>query len=328
ATRLGKHINELRRKAQDKLLANRAKSLVKKWRQLLVVQVSVPAAAPALSNGLKGRVHLSPVIRPLSNNGSRVTSPVAFQSLPSSASTTRNGSPLLDPVPKTNPANKRLRKAEDDFHYSSEENNSKRARSNGRTSSSKPEDSASSLLQRQMLSVKKASGRGVLTTQDLVQQLALRSQSPSSSSLPNNNNNNTTISSSNPPPPPDHPQEEDRKETNSQLMSRFFDSQSLSNNDDAVDDLLKQLPPINRDEILAEMEREFGGGRMRAAAAPPILPTHSSHDTLLNRLHSEQIESFSGNFDAGGNFHEWHEVVGKTSKEGDLLYVLPYCIID
>eukprot|EP00096_Caligus_rogercresseyi_P012618 TRINITY_DN5344_c0_g2_i1.p1 TRINITY_DN5344_c0_g2~~TRINITY_DN5344_c0_g2_i1.p1 ORF type:complete len:203 (-),score=97.71 TRINITY_DN5344_c0_g2_i1:611-1219(-) len=202
-----------------------------------------------------------------------------------------------------------------------------------------------------MLSVKKASGRGVLTTQDLVQQLALRSQSPSSSSLPNNNNNNTTISSSNPPPPPDHPQEEDRKETNSQLMSRFFDSQkpleqrvpspaAPAGESDAVDDLLKQLPPINRDEILAEMEREFGGGggggddcidqredescSSPLPSSPPTLP----HDTLLNRLHSEQIESFSGNFDAGGNFHEWHEVVGKTSKEGDLLYVLPYCIID
>jgi len=35
ATRLGKHINELRRKSQDRLLASRAKSLVKKWRSLL-----------------------------------------------------------------------------------------------------------------------------------------------------------------------------------------------------------------------------------------------------------------------------------------------------
>merc|ERR550534_2351671 len=34
-TRLGKHINDLRRKTSDKLLANRAKSLVKKWRALL-----------------------------------------------------------------------------------------------------------------------------------------------------------------------------------------------------------------------------------------------------------------------------------------------------
>jgi len=36
ATRLGKHVNELRRKAQDRHLATRAKSLVKKWRELLL----------------------------------------------------------------------------------------------------------------------------------------------------------------------------------------------------------------------------------------------------------------------------------------------------
>jgi hypothetical protein len=35
ATRLGKHINEVRRKSNDRLLADRAKSLVKKWRSLL-----------------------------------------------------------------------------------------------------------------------------------------------------------------------------------------------------------------------------------------------------------------------------------------------------
>jgi len=38
ATRLGKHVNELRRKAQDRHLAVRAKSLVKKWRELLIPQ--------------------------------------------------------------------------------------------------------------------------------------------------------------------------------------------------------------------------------------------------------------------------------------------------
>jgi hypothetical protein len=35
ATRLGKHINEVRRKSKDRLIADRAKSLVKKWRSLL-----------------------------------------------------------------------------------------------------------------------------------------------------------------------------------------------------------------------------------------------------------------------------------------------------
>ena len=40
-------MNELRRKAQDRYLASRAKNLVKKWRQLLVTPAA--AAGPAAS---------------------------------------------------------------------------------------------------------------------------------------------------------------------------------------------------------------------------------------------------------------------------------------
>ena len=46
ATRLGKHINELRRKASDKQLASRAKSLVKKWRELLMPTSGSGTATP------------------------------------------------------------------------------------------------------------------------------------------------------------------------------------------------------------------------------------------------------------------------------------------
>ncbi len=48
-TRLGKHINELRRKAQDRSLATRAKNLVKKWRKLLVNSEAAPAAPAVLA---------------------------------------------------------------------------------------------------------------------------------------------------------------------------------------------------------------------------------------------------------------------------------------
>jgi len=47
-SRLGKHINELRRKAVDNNLASRAKNLVKKWRRLLVTPA--PAANNAANN--------------------------------------------------------------------------------------------------------------------------------------------------------------------------------------------------------------------------------------------------------------------------------------
>ena len=43
---MGKHINELRRKASDKQLASRAKSLVKKWRELLMPTSGSGTATP------------------------------------------------------------------------------------------------------------------------------------------------------------------------------------------------------------------------------------------------------------------------------------------
>ncbi|XP_013148750.1 PREDICTED: mediator of RNA polymerase II transcription subunit 26-like [Papilio polytes] len=42
-TRLGKHVNELRRKTTDQTLARRAKVLVKRWRDLVIPTVASPA---------------------------------------------------------------------------------------------------------------------------------------------------------------------------------------------------------------------------------------------------------------------------------------------
>ncbi|XP_040564222.1 uncharacterized protein [Lepeophtheirus salmonis] len=471
ATRLGKHINELRRKAQDKLLANRAKSLVKKWRQLLVVpnsttetpppggggagslivqnHTTATTEKPTLNGGsynpsfssVKNR-HLSPAIRPLSN-GVRNTSPGIINnnhSLPSSASTSpglsrpttpttattrlnnSNGRPVspvvIDSVSKTNPANKRLRKdcspnlvvppgkrvranGDQDFLLDTDTKDSfvSVADSDNAAKQSVPDSNKNSFLspeddnnesnssfskqqlqrktrmpkklaeqkpdtlQRQMQSVRKASGK-VLTTQDLVQQLALRSQSPVlvSNNLNENNHHHHALHNDNNTELPSSQQE-----TNSQLMSRFFDSQDRlsppvsssatspdpidstsstrcssaaalhppSNNEekgDAVDAILSQLPPINREEILAEIQREIAKeeDEEEIDGLIPIKkePKAEITDELVEKLHTDQVESLTGNFDAEGAFHEWHEVVGKTSKEGDLLYILPYCIID
>ena len=101
-SRLGKHINELRRKASDRHLANRAKSLVKKWRQLLVVSASPAISAGSTENHvLNGNGNGQTPSKP----SSRLTSPMSetpikcnvglspglrhggLSSLPSSAST-------------------------------------------------------------------------------------------------------------------------------------------------------------------------------------------------------------------------------------------------
>ena len=110
-SRLGKHINELRRKASDRHLANRAKSLVKKWRQLLVVSASPAISAGSTENHvLNGTGNGQTPSKP----SSRLTSPMSetpvkcnvglspglrhggLSSLPSSASTSP-GLPMSRP---------------------------------------------------------------------------------------------------------------------------------------------------------------------------------------------------------------------------------------
>ena len=51
-------------------------------------------------------------------------------------------------------------------------------------------------------------------------------------------------------------------------------------------------------------------------------------DQLVDKLLDTPTENFNGNFDHQGNFKEWHEVVTKETKDGELLYVSPYSIID
>jgi hypothetical protein len=49
---------------------------------------------------------------------------------------------------------------------------------------------------------------------------------------------------------------------------------------------------------------------------------------VVQELHSGQHEGVNGNFTHDGAFKEWHEVVSKPTIHGDLLYILPYSVID
>ncbi|XP_041983541.1 vegetative cell wall protein gp1-like isoform X3 [Aricia agestis] len=56
-TRLGKYVNELRRKTTDPTLARRAKVLVKRWRDLVMPAVASPAHAPGSNRSSAERTH-------------------------------------------------------------------------------------------------------------------------------------------------------------------------------------------------------------------------------------------------------------------------------
>lgn len=225
----------------------------------------------------------------------------------------------------------------------------------------------------------------VRTTQELVQELALRSNTPTTNaataaattlrSSTNNAHSNAILS-----------------ETKTELMNRFFESQTTNGHSvlspplssegapspeadnqimvnasedhsnaaahpgfqrESVEDVLAQLPPIDKVAILAEINAEMQEESEAAAAANdqeeddddddediegliPIKKPDKPADPLseidqavvVQELHSGQHEGVNGNFTHDGAFKEWHEVVSKPTIHGDLLYILPYSVID
>jgi hypothetical protein len=112
---------------------------------------------------------------------------------------------------------------------------------------------------------------------------------------------------------------------------------------DAISEVMSRLPVISSSEVLALMKEEEAGEDdedevededgleveglipMKKVRAVPELEVT---EDLVDRLHEDPMESFNGNFDHRGEFREWNEVVSKETTEGDLLYVLPYSVIE
>jgi len=463
ATRLGKHINELRRKANDKQLASRAKSLVKKWRELLMPTSNSGSATPVqtaskdpktviaaanqrlqqhqqtqLSNGhsqpssrltspaVSSSSRLSPGLVSnvvpnagtvnISNSNQRlvVTNNHNSSSLPSSASSSPGLSrpttpslgsrPVSPAVPKTHVANKRLRKEEDNvdgpvskkakmvngtstknlgvvqkncdpglvnggtttanstskttkIQAASDTKKSSTPSSASITRKKKQELEREKILEEKINSAKRQASK-VRTTQELVQELALRSSSSPALTKTNNtvvtNQSNSIVS-----------------ETKTELMNRFFESQTTNghsvlspplsdgapspeagtpvqveqdtpdttnpiSNRESVEDVLAQLPPIDVAAVLAEINSEMQDvdddedddieGLIPVKKPEPL--SESVKAEMVQELHSGQHESVNGNFTHDGAFKEWHEVVSKETLSGDLLYILPYSVIE
>lgn len=197
------------------------------------------------------------------------------------------------------------------------------------------------LLEQKLLTARR---HKVRTTQELVQELALRTSvtpKPTSSAI--------------------------MSETNTELMNRFFESQSnghsvlspplssapspeeedsikeeleiVDNKKESVEDVLALLPPIDVAAVMAEINSEMQSsddvededieGLIPAKKVEEVEPVSEGvMARLVEELHSGQHESVNGNFTHDGAFKEWHEVVSKETLHGDLIYILPYSVID
>ena len=106
--------------------------------------------------------------------------------------------------------------------------------------------------------------------------------------------------------------------------------QSDNVNDVAVEDILSSLPVIDADDVRAEWEEveDDDDDDDVDGLIPVKRPEVEVTEDLVSRLNHEPMENFNGNFNHEGDFKEWHEVVSKETKGGELLYVLPYSVIE
>ncbi|XP_075229700.1 uncharacterized protein LOC142329191 [Lycorma delicatula] len=405
-TRLGRYINELRRKTTNESLAKRAKDLVRRWRDMILPQTE--AAAPPQHNGSG-----STTPRP-GRAGSR-----ACTISPTSSNTSPALSSKADAVPKTHASNKRLRKEDspdllpskiaklngasfrpelgecsrDGFSDRGSDGceivnvvvqnepiitnvtaneSKKKVRQKGSKNRSKLDRNKSDKRGEDIVKEKIASiarKPRVKTTQELVADLRSRSGEDSELGLVNcvlPSNDEMTRNKT------EHiakflrsqseleadnsvelinPTQEELRPLDSSLLPAHISkeppihspplqphipsaaptpevtSTSVPQEDGierTLQELYSRLPPIDPDSIVWDDSQ-----------SPPVSPEPVREITEddVDRLHNEHIENLNGNFDHapsedGNNFREWHEMVSRTSYNGELFDILPYVVID
>jgi len=206
-----------------------------------------------------------------------------------------------------------------------------------------PKTDTPDILNQQMAKALQA-GRGrVRTTQELVQNLGIDSRAASIS------------------PPNCRPVTDlVPKENQDQLMDRFFLSQqeavdrsrpstaaselTVGSSEvtsaepsrgptpqavETVEDLLAKLPPIDPSAVLEEWRQQEAEEEEEVEGLIPVLrPRTELTQQLIEDLNNGQLEHIGGIKDHEGEFKEWHQMTSLVSKDGELLHILPYSVID
>jgi len=260
-TRLGKHINELRRKASDnKELATRAKSLIKKWRDLLAPESGPP---PGGGNNNNNNSNL------VTNGNSRLSNSHTYPgsrapSHPAARGSNSQGSPRVPTATtKLSPS---------------------------ANSSQRPTTAPSSASSQSARSNVRNNGPNV--------------PSPAvSKALPGSGSRDSPVV----------------------ISSGSSSPISIQ----SVQDIMSQLPPIDSEKILADLEENMAEEEPEMdGLIPAFKPRTEVTSDLVENLNNGQLDHIGGIRDYQGDFKEWHQMASLPSKDGELLHILPYSLID
>ena len=91
---------------------------------------------------------------------------------------------------------------------------------------------------------------------------------------------------------------------------------------------MAKLPPINPNAVLWEGMKQ----NQEEEDVEGLIPVSNGKvevtQQLIEDLNNGQLEHIGGIKDHEGEFREWHEMTSLLSKDGEVLHILPYCIID
>merc|ERR1719357_2012487 len=283
--------------------------------------------------------------KPASGTGSR-TSPVIISSGSTSPSHTasRPNSPSgvnFPPVKSREGSPLRSANASPSPNSQQSDNLNNRPRKVIRRSRPQPSNSHSNLRE-QMLQAHRA-GK-VRTTQELVNNLGIESRaslSPPVSSVtdlvPNENKSelmdrffsSQKVSMGESSEPPSRPSTADEVSSSDLTSAGPSRAQSPGRVGDSVSDILAQLPPIDAVAVLAELQAAEAEEEPEVEGLLPVFkPVQEVTTKLVDDLNNGQLEHIGGIRDHTGVFKEWHEMTSLESKDGELLHILPYSVID